>query len=546
MPVSAPITVSQQFPNTTYFPLQAVLEELPARLPGVTKVLTAADLSIADTHSFMAVVSKSFSVLLQYWAREEDPDRSVQLSFDPREITVFLKDLLERHQDQPLKQGLIAEVMERQSHKANDAKLQSQFTLQLLAALTRDWATSDTVPLDPENPAFLGQLAEESESQAISGAVQIANQAKSDFLATMSHELRTPLTCVIGMSATLLRWSLGPLTDKQRSCLQSIHDSGEHLLELINNILDLSHVQSGKATLNPSPFSLTTLMQQILHVMSDKADTHQVELSMNFKVPPECDRIVADLRRVQQILIILVDNAIKFTPAGGKVMLRVWVEAQTVVFQVEDTGIGISAHKLPHLFERFQQLDTSYRRSYDGAGLGLALAQECIAMHQGWIDVKSIEGHGSTFTVQLPNQIEEIEPSKIDPQTNTMSAGRIVLIDSQEENAALLCDMLTTANYQIIWMVEPSTALEQIRLLQPIALIINAQSSPHQFFSLLDKLHYLPRRSSFKVIVLTPEQNPREQQKYLSQGADLCLVHSTPLEELLRKLEDLFKPISSD
>lgn len=372
-------------------------------------------------------------------------------------------------------------------------------------------------------------------------AAQSSNQAKSDFLATMSHELRTPLTCVIGMSATLLRWSLGPLTDKQRSCLQTIHDSGEHLLELINDILDFSHVQSGKATLNVSDFSLTTLVQQLLQVMRDKADAHQVQLKANLKIPPERDRFIADLRRVQQILISLTDNAIKFTPMGGKVTLRVWVETNTVVFQVEDTGIGISSSQLPHLFEKFQQLDGSYHRTYEGAGLGLALAQQCVTLHQGWIDVSSEEGQGSIFTVQLPNQSALFQQ---ETSSQPLSAGRIVLIEGHEEDATLLCDMLTAANYQVIWMVEASAAIDQIRLLQPIAVIVDAQLPAQGCLGLIRRLRALPGTDKIKIIVLTQEGISKDHQRYLSLGADAYLLKSLQPEDLLRKVNVLLKSAS--
>lgn len=370
-------------------------------------------------------------------------------------------------------------------------------------------------------------------------AAQSANQAKTDFLATMSHELRTPLTCVIGMSATLLRWSLGPLTDKQRSCLQTIHDSGEHLLDLINDILDFSHVQSGKATLNVSEFSLSSLIQQVLQMMRDKANAHEVQLRTNLKIPPDRDRFCADLRRVQQILVSLIDNAIKFTPMDGKVTVRVWVETNTVVFQVEDTGIGISSSQQPHLFEKFQQLDTSYRRTYDGAGLGLALAQQCVTLHQGWIDVSSVEGQGSIFTVQLPNQAAFVPQAT--PSATLLSGGRIVLIEGNEGDATFLCNILTAANYQLIWMVEASAAIDQIRLLRPSAVIVDAQLPGQGCLNLIRQLRSLPGTDKMKIIVLAPEGVSKDHQRYLSLGADAYLLKSLKPEDLLRKVEVLLQ-----
>ncbi|HBY78686.1 MAG TPA: hybrid sensor histidine kinase/response regulator, partial [Cyanobacteria bacterium UBA11148] len=191
------------------------------------------------------------------------------------------------------------------------------------------------------------------------------------------HELRTPLTCVIGLSATLLRWSFNeggtpiiPL-DKQRQYLKMIQENGEHLLDLINDILDLSQVEAGKAVLNITEFSLAKLSHQTLRSLQEKATVRNIELEMDFRIKPQHDRFRADQRRVKQILFNLLGNAIKFTPEDGKVTLRVWREQNLAIFQIEDTGIGIADEHLPLLFQKFQQLETTYHRRYEGTGLGL-------------------------------------------------------------------------------------------------------------------------------------------------------------------------------
>jgi signal transduction histidine kinase len=236
-------------------------------------------------------------------------------------------------------------------------------------------------------------------------AAQAASRAKSEFLATISHELRTPLTRVIGMSDTLLRWPLGELSQRQRQYLQIIHDSGEHLLELINDILELSELEAGKAVLNISEFSLAAIAEGCLRSLSEKAKHQAVTLTLDLKTEPTF-RLHADPQRVGQILWNLLSNAIKFTPEGGQVILRVWSENGTAVLQVEDTGIGISQEHLPLLFEKFQQLDTPYRRRYSGTGLGLALTKQLVELHRGRIEVESTLGMGSIFTAWLPLNYE--------------------------------------------------------------------------------------------------------------------------------------------
>ena len=235
-------------------------------------------------------------------------------------------------------------------------------------------------------------------------AAEAASRLRSEFLATISHELLTPLTYVIGMSSTLLRWPIGELSQRQRDYLQTIHDSGEHLLDMINDILDLSQIEAGKTVLNIIEFSLIKIAENTIESLLDKARDKQVNLKLDLQIDPRRDRFTADSPRLEQILWNLLTNAIKFTPEGGSVTLRIWVEDDTAIFQVEDTGIGIPEEQLPLLFEKFQQLDTPYRRRYEGTGLGLALTKQLVELHRGRIEVESTVGIGSVFTVWIPYQ----------------------------------------------------------------------------------------------------------------------------------------------
>ncbi|AFY33535.1 GAF domain-containing sensor histidine kinase [Calothrix sp. PCC 7507] len=236
-------------------------------------------------------------------------------------------------------------------------------------------------------------------------AAEAASRLRNEFLATISHELLTPLTYVIGMSSTLLRWPLGELSQRQRDYLQTIHDSGEHLLGMINDILDLSQIEAGKTVLNITEFSLVRIAENTVESLLGKAKTEQINLKLDVQIDPRRDRFNADVPRVEQILTNLLTNAIKFTPEDGSVTLRLWVEDDTAIFQVEDTGIGIPEHQLPLLFEKFHQLDTPYRRRYAGTGLGLALTKQLVELHRGRIEVESTVGIGSIFTVWIPAQL---------------------------------------------------------------------------------------------------------------------------------------------
>ncbi|HEY9907413.1 MAG TPA: ATP-binding protein [Thermosynechococcaceae cyanobacterium] len=342
-------------------------------------------------------------------------------------------------------------------------------------------------------------------------AVQSASLAKSEFLATMSHELRTPLTCIIGMTATLLRLPTGqagekflPL-EKQRDYLKTIQRSGEHLLELINDILDISQAEAGKMMLEVSEFSLAQTAQETFSILKDKAVQAEIDLKLELHLEKENDRFTADPRRVRQILLNLLNNAVKFTPAGGQVTLRVWREAENVVLQVQDTGIGIPESQRSLLFQKFQQLDSTYHRRYEGTGLGLALTKQMIDLHGGSIVVDSRESQGSSFTVSLPAQELSSSRSSLPAPVPPRSAqGRIVLIDDQELTSPTVCDLLTTAGHHVIWMSNELAAIHQVEVLQPHAVVFSTRSSLNAT-DLLRRMYQNPATRSLPVVVVSPE-----------------------------------------
>lgn len=377
---------------------------------------------------------------------------------------------------------------------------------------------------------------------------EAANRAKSEFLATMSHELRTPLTCVIGMSATLLRWSFGqegertvPF-DKQRRYLKTIQESGEHLLELINDILDLSQVEAGKAVLNISEFSLSKLTHQTLRTLQEKAFYQKISLEIDFQVGLESDRFCADQRRVKQIIFNLLGNAIKFTPEGGQVTLRVWREQNLAIFQIEDTGIGIAQEQFPLLFQKFQQLETPYHRNYEGTGLGLALTKQLVELHGGRIDVESVVGEGSCFTVWLPTQQTGSAVSAKGTLTHRNSPkpqGSIVLVEDNEENAIPICEILTAAGYHVVWLINSSTAVEQIKLLQPKAVIIDWQLLGMDGCEIIYCLRQSPVTQQIKVLALTTPTGSQNQEYELNCTADDYLAQPIEPSQLLQKVTAL-------
>ena len=228
---------------------------------------------------------------------------------------------------------------------------------------------------------------------------EYASRAKSDFLANMSHELRTPLNAIIGFAEILRDELVGSINPEQKECINDIHISGQHLLEMINDILDLSKIEAGKMVLLLEEFSIVEAVEEVNAIINALAVKKDLDLTLTYN---QGGTIEADRIKFKQIFYNLLSNAVKFTPEGGKVTTKLEVNETELCAQVMDTGIGISEADQAKLFAPFTQIDTSKSRRYGGTGLGLALTQRLIALHGGGISVKSQEGRGSSFTLKIP------------------------------------------------------------------------------------------------------------------------------------------------
>jgi PAS domain S-box-containing protein len=232
-----------------------------------------------------------------------------------------------------------------------------------------------------------------------------ADRAKSVFLATMSHELRTPLNSIIGFTGVLQQGLAGPLTDEQQRQLEMVRGSGRHLLALINDILDISRIEAGELSLQARPMEVPDSLRRVASTLGPLASAKGLQLDLS--MPPDLGRIRQDERRLEQILINLIGNAIKFTEKGG-VKVQAVRRAGWLCVQVQDTGPGMDAEELEQLFRPFHQLDNGLARSHEGTGLGLAISQRLAALMGGSITVHSTPGLGSTFTLNVPLEEETV------------------------------------------------------------------------------------------------------------------------------------------
>ena len=253
--------------------------------------------------------------------------------------------------------------------------------------------------------AYVAQKVVEEKNRLVSEALEQAvraNKSKSEFLATMSHELRTPLNAIIGFSDIIRRELFGPLENgKYTEYARDIHESGSHLLAIINDILDLAKAESGKLQLNEQEFDVTEVLEACVRMCRGRAEANKVDLIF-FGGQTEI-RIVADERLLLQIIANLLTNAIKFTPEGGTVRLHVSATAEKgIVFRIADTGIGIAPENIQRVLRPFEQVETSYSRRHSGSGLGLPYAKRLAELHGGELRIDSELAKGTTVTVMLP------------------------------------------------------------------------------------------------------------------------------------------------
>jgi signal transduction histidine kinase len=228
-----------------------------------------------------------------------------------------------------------------------------------------------------------------------------SQQLKDNFLATMSHELRTPLNAVLGMTEILQEEIFGPVNQRQLESLSTIERSGSHLLELINDILDIAKIESGQVELDFILTDITSICQSSLSFINQQAHCKRITLETN--LPPDLPGLMADERRIRQIIINLLNNAVKFTPEGGKITLDVKnLQPGFLQVSITDTGIGISPTDIKKLFQPFSQIDSDLNRQHDGAGLGLSLVKQLVECHGGSVELASKVGVGSCFSIHLP------------------------------------------------------------------------------------------------------------------------------------------------
>jgi signal transduction histidine kinase/CheY-like chemotaxis protein len=383
--------------------------------------------------------------------------------------------------------------------------------------------------------------------------LQHANHVKDEFLASMSHELRTPLNSILGLSETLLEQRRTPLTEHQQNSLQIIESSGKHLLELINDVLDLSKIEAGKFDHYPQVVDVNTLCRSSLAFIREQA--MRKSITLNYEEETTVSTIYADPRRLKQIIVNLLTNAVKFTPEGGQVDLQVHGDKKQdlVQFSVSDTGIGIAPDDLKTLFQPFVQVESSLNRQFEGTGLGLALVQKMVDMHGGSVEVESEVGKGSRFTVNLPwgrinvAQIENIESggetpfehhAPGQPETQLLQ-GVILLAEDNQANTLTISEYLESHGYRVVNAHDGTEAIEKAEETSPDIILMDIQMPVMDGLEAIRKLRTDPRFDPTPIIALTALAMPGDRERCLEAGANEYMSKPVILKKLLQTVKYL-------
>ncbi len=403
-----------------------------------------------------------------------------------------------------------------------------------------------------------------------------ATRLKDEFLANMSHELRTPLNAILGLSEALHSPVFGAVNDKQRQFLSTIQASGKHLLALINDILDLAKMESGKLDLNLCSVPVQQLCQSSLMLVEQQALQKEVQLHLRLDLPlATC--ILADELRMRQVLVNLLNNAVKFTPAGGMVELvvsgkppegndvepdlergvpvvEVPRSTSFLYFSVIDTGIGIASEDLGKLFQTFVQLDSGLTRHYEGTGLGLVLVRRITQLHGGKVSVHSAAGAGSRFTVALPWQVtqalasqvvvepiaEDPEPLNVDATEDRVEAQPLILLaEDHPDNAEMVSSYLAAHGYRMLVANSGETAITVARNCSPDLVLMDIQMPEMDGLEAIRHLRSVPYGATVPIIALTALAMERDRDYCLAAGATEYLPKPISLSQLLQMIQRL-------
>ncbi len=436
----------------------------------------------------------------------------------------------------------------------SDIDLARQFSLQLAIAIQQSNLFEQLQRELRERQQAQQQLTQRNEE------LIRATRLKDEFLANMSHELRTPLNAILGMTEGLQEKVFGPVNQRQLKALQTVEKSASHLLALINDILDLAKIESGQIELECFPTAIAPLCQSSITFVKHQALKKQIQISVN--LPSNLPDIVLDERRIRQVLINLLNNAVKFTPEGGRITLEVTLptptEAETKTqylrFAVIDTGIGISPENAKKLFQPFIQIDSALNRQYQGTGLGLALTKRIVELHNGRVGLTSEVGVGSCFTIDLPYQASMQFPQ---PQAQALDRAAasdsndvenssiqnvpplLLLAEDNEANINSISSYLNAKGYRISVARNGQEAINQAVALSPDLILMDIQMPGMDGIEAMKRIRQIPELVSTPIVALTALAMESDHERCLAAGANQYLSKPVKLKQLTITIQEL-------
>ncbi|MBU6391130.1 MAG: response regulator [Planctomycetota bacterium] len=376
-------------------------------------------------------------------------------------------------------------------------------------------------------------------------ALEQANKMKSEFLANMSHELRTPLNAIIGFAEVLRDKISGDLNEEQTEFVNDIHSSGLHLLQMINDILDLSKIEAGKLELQYETFSVPEAIEDVHTILKGLASKKRLELKTTMLT--DVKNIEADRVKFKQILYNLLSNAIKFTPENGKITVETCVTDDMLQVSVSDTGIGMKPEDQEKIFKEFWQADSSFSRKYEGTGLGLALTKRIVEMHGGNIWFESEYGKGSIFYFALPLKATliaakpkevEVKPRRIE-STVGKEAKTVLVVEDDRMASNLLTVYLTNAGYNVIVAVDGEEAIKKAKEYHPFFITLDIMLPKVDGWDVLSELKNSPDTADIPVIIVSIVDN---KELGYSLGAAEYLIKPIDREKLINTVNACIAP----
>lgn len=515
-----------------------------------TRVAESADIKLGESYAGTA-------------AREQRLVQIPNLAHDPKNslLTEFLKEeeFVSYHGMPLIVKGRVVGVLEvfHRSFVERDRDWLDFFhTLAGQAAIAIDNAQLfDT--LQRSNTDLEQRVSERTaELNRTNAELERANRAKDEFLANMSHELRTPLNSILGLAESLLEQRRDPLSDYQKNSLQIIESSGRHLLELINDVLDVSKIDAGMLDYYPQVVDVDMLCRSSLAFVKEQATRKFINLL--YEEEATISKIYADPRRLKQVLVNLLANAVKFTPRHGQVTLRVKADAEQdlVQFSVTDTGIGIAPQDLARLFTPFVQVDSHLNRRFEGTGLGLALVQKLTDLHGGSVQVESEVGVGSCFTINLPWGKKQMAPEEMvktgdrslmlekretsDRAPHPSLKRRVVLLaEDNLANILTIGEYLESHGFTIVSAHNGVEAIEKAQEKNPDVILMDIQMPAMDGLEAIRQLRKDPRFQPTPVIALTALAMPGDRERCLAAGANEYMSKPVGLRNLLQIINEM-------